>query len=563
VTSRALSLRGATYPVVLPNVRDPRLHVAAVIITIHVLGQVALGFRVSVPQILAAIVTCAVLEIALTFRTARAFVWPASAMLTGSGVALILRVVGTPDGDHWTTDAWWLYAAVAGLSLLSKYVIRYRGSHVFNPSNIGLVVTFLVLGSGRVEPLDFWWAPLNLAMVLAYAVILAGGLLITRRLRLLALAAAFWLTLTAGVGVLAASGHCMTATWAFTPVCGIDFWRVIVTSPEVLIFLFFMITDPKTVPAGQVGRVVFGVLVGVVSTLLLAPQVDEFATKVGLLAGLVVVCAVRPLLDRVLPVPHSAADDLRRFATGRARDVGATAAGQAATGPGQAAADARQATTDTRRAATDAPPVLRAWPLDRLGVAGRLGLAAITIALVGSLVVVAGAPARGLVLADTTEVLNRVPTTIDPATLPAISVAQAVIDFDPRFAEGEAQTVAVTLAQNLEIENQAVVRRDPTLLRAVDHGDRLAEMLGRVADAQGAPTVVVSHYRFDTMALSLIKPFGVQTALSLGVAAAGTRVDETVDASGTVVSRQASPFHQTFVLRRVTGARWLDVAILP
>ena len=35
----------STYPVVLPSVRDPRLHVAAVIITIHVLGQVALGFQ--------------------------------------------------------------------------------------------------------------------------------------------------------------------------------------------------------------------------------------------------------------------------------------------------------------------------------------------------------------------------------------------------------------------------------------------------------------------------------------------------------------------------------------
>ena len=47
----------------LPNIRDPRLHVAAVIITIHVLGQVALNFRVSIRQILAAILTCAVLEV--------------------------------------------------------------------------------------------------------------------------------------------------------------------------------------------------------------------------------------------------------------------------------------------------------------------------------------------------------------------------------------------------------------------------------------------------------------------------------------------------------------------
>ena len=147
MTARTLTIRGEAYPLVLPSLRDPRLHVAAVIITIHVLGQVALGFRVTVPQILAAILACAVIEVALTFRQSRAFVWPASAMLTGSGVALILRVVGTPANEPWSTYAWQWFAVIAGLSLLSKYVIRFRGTHIFNPSNIGLVVAFLALGA--------------------------------------------------------------------------------------------------------------------------------------------------------------------------------------------------------------------------------------------------------------------------------------------------------------------------------------------------------------------------------------------------------------------------------
>ena len=97
------------------------------------------------PQILAAILTCAVIEVAITFRARRAFVWPASAMLTGSGVALILRVPGTPLDDHWSTYAWWVFAGVAAFALMTKYLIRYRGSHVFNPSNIGLVIVFIVL----------------------------------------------------------------------------------------------------------------------------------------------------------------------------------------------------------------------------------------------------------------------------------------------------------------------------------------------------------------------------------------------------------------------------------
>ena len=530
VTTRALTLRGGTYPVVLPNIRDPRLHVAAVIITIHVLGQVALGFRVSVPQILAAILACAILEVALTFRQARAFVWPASAMLTGSGVALILRVVGTPADDHWTFYAWWLYAAIAGLSLLSKYVIRYRGSHVFNPSNIGLVVAFVVLGTTRVEPLDFWWAPLNPAMIAAYAVILVGGLLITRRLRLLALAASFWLTLSAGVGVLAASGHCMIATWAFSPVCGFDFWRVIVTSPEVLIFLFFMITDPKTVPTGPVGRVVFGALVGIASTLLLAPQVDEFGTKVGLLAGLVILCAVRPLVDRLVPEPKSAEDDLGRWAR-------------------QIAAGAQDLERGSRRS--------------RVAIASRVALASLAVLVVGGGVVLAGTPARGLVVADSHEILGRLPTAVDPATLPTITVEQPVIDFDYRFGESETQQVAVTLNQNLELENVALLRRDAAMLTAFDHGDRLDEMEARIRAATKAGTATITHYQFETIHLSLIKPFGQQAALSLGLAGTGTAIEETYDGAGALQSRRSVPFKNTFVMRRVFGPRWLNVAVLP
>ena len=517
MTARTLTLGGATYPLVLPTPRDPRLHVAAVLITVHILGQVGLHFRLSVPQILAAILTCAVLEVILTFRQSRAVVWPASAMLTGSGVALIMRAVGTPPNEPWATNDWHLFAVVAGLSLLSKYVIKYRGTHVFNPSNIGLVVAFLVLGSTRVEPLDFWWAPLNGWMIAAYGVIIVGGLLITRRLRLLALAGSFWVALAIGTGLLAVSGHCMTANWAFAPVCGADFWRVIVTSPEVLIFLFFMITDPKTVPAGSVGRVAFGVLVAAVSVLLMAPQTDEFGTKVGLLAGLVVVCAARPLLDRLVPVPQSAADDLRTYLGG-----------------GNA----------TRRAS-------------------RIGMTAVAVILVGVGIFAAGIPARGIVLADPVETLNRPAPVVDPATLPAITVSQDVVDFDHELAGSGIEEVVVTLAQNLELENQALLRRDASLLLAVDHGDRLAEMQARLEAATTAGTTAVAHYRFDALDVSLLVPFGEQTGLSLGLHGRGTVIEEHYDAAGNLQSSNSSPFALTFAMRQATGSRWLIVAVLP
>ena len=89
----------------------------------------------------------------------------------------------------------------------------------FNPSNIGLVLCFLVLGRNRVNPLDFWWGPMSTAMVAVYVIILTGGLIITTRVKMVPASLAFWLTFASGTAVLARRGHCFTARWHVGPVC--------------------------------------------------------------------------------------------------------------------------------------------------------------------------------------------------------------------------------------------------------------------------------------------------------------------------------------------------------
>ena len=69
MTGRTLTFGGSSYPLVLPSSRDPRLHVAAVILTVHLLGQLGLGFQLSVPQLLSAMLTCAVIEVARALNT--------------------------------------------------------------------------------------------------------------------------------------------------------------------------------------------------------------------------------------------------------------------------------------------------------------------------------------------------------------------------------------------------------------------------------------------------------------------------------------------------------------
>ena len=506
--ARTFRLGATEYPVVLPNARDPRLHLAAVIIAIHILGQTALGFRVSVPQIVVAILTCAAIEVGWTLYKTKRIVWPASAMLTGSGVALILRVVGAERGDHWSWSGWYLFAGVAGFSLITKYLIQYRGSHVFNPSNVGLVAAFLILGSEVIEPLDFWWAPFDPWMASAYLIILVGGLLITARLRLLAVAMSFWLLLAAGLAVLTASGHCMTAAWALQPVCGQQFWWVVVTSPEVLIFLFFMITDPRTIPSGSVARVVFALCLGAACVLLIAPQTTEFGAKVALLAGLVLLTPFRFLFDRFLTKPEP---------TGV---VGAPSLGR------------------WRMFA-------RGWVLGSVVVMFAVGTVA------------AGAPAR-----ESAQVTDGgaqpIAVEIDPASAPDVTVSVDAEALNSDVAEG-AQGLAVMLAENLAIESEAMLRADTSLLRAADDGERLVEMERRIQVAATTGEFPVSVYRFASLHLEVVFTDGPQGGASLGLVATGSVDDISYDVAGVEARRTTRPFATTFVMRQGSGDRWLIV----
>jgi Na+-translocating ferredoxin:NAD+ oxidoreductase RnfD subunit len=446
-----LTIRGTHYPVLLPKFRDPRLHLAAVIITLQVLGQTAFGFSLSIAQILIAIGTCAVLEIGIAFFRRHVIMWPASALLTGNGVAFILRVPGTPHGDWWSLHGAWIFAATAALSLLSKHLIRWRGRHIFNPSNFGLVLCFLVLGENRAEPLDFWWGPMSLWLALAVALIVVGGLAILSRLRLLVIAGGFWLAFAAGVGVLAASGHSMTARWHLGPITGWSFWWLLVTSPEILIFLFFMITDPMTIPKGRVARVVYAVCVGLLATLLIAPQTTEFATKVAVLAALALVCAARPLLERLLPAAGSAEDRALPWTRGLMRH-------------------------------------------------GWVSTGALTLAAAGfaGLVVVAGIPARPDAAAA-----SSLP---GGEALPQVNVT-ATDGISTRVDSATATQIARDIVLDLRANADALRLRDPQRANAGAAGAWLIDLRQQIGDAAGRP-ISVSSYRISRVDLTLTRGAG-------------------------------------------------------
>jgi ASPIC and UnbV/FG-GAP-like repeat len=490
----SLTIRGTEYPVLLPTVRDPRLHLAAVIVTLQVLGQTAFGFNLSIAQILVALGTCAVLEVGIAFFRQHVIMWPASALLTGNGVAFILRVPGTPHGDWWSLHGAWIFAGTAAIALLSKHVIRVRGRHIFNPSNFGLVVCFLALGKFRADPLDFWWGPMSPWMALALCVIVIGGFAILTRLRLLAIAVGFWLTFAAGMALLAVSGHSMTARWHVGPITGWDFWWLLVTSPEILIFLFFMITDPKTIPVGRTARLVYTVGVGLLATLLIAPQTTEFATKVAVLTALALVCATRGIIELV-GAPRLASLSRRLV---RREDL---------------------RVTRPRRALVGA-----------VVLAGALAYA--------GLVVAAGIPARpgpGLAAAPA-----------DVQGLPEITVrnSEGVAGIDDRAA----QTIARDIVVDLRAESDALRTRDLERATAGASGAWLASLWHQIRDSAGRP-IVVATYDLERMQLSLRRG-AYQGPPTVVARIEGTMVPATYsEAAAQLVSRHdPRPFRRTLEL---------------
>src|SRR5216683_6555867 len=310
---RKVTFRGREYRVFGPSIRDPRLHVAAVLLTLQLLGQTVLDFRLSIAQILICLATGALFEFVVGFFKDRVIMWPASGLLTGNSTAFILRVPGTFHGQWWSTHGMWIFIGVVAFAMASKYVIRWKGRHVFNPSNLALVLAFVALGPQYTEPQDLWWIPMGPWMIVTYAILIVGGLLIAWELKLIGLELSFMVAFAAFVALalVYVPDHCMIATWHVTPLCGRDLWTVLVTSPELLIFALFMMPDPRTVPDGQAARAVFGVIVALLAVLLIGPTTLEFWTKTAILASLVFACAGRFALASLLAPLEEAGGPLR------------------------------------------------------------------------------------------------------------------------------------------------------------------------------------------------------------------------------------------------------------
>jgi enediyne biosynthesis protein E5 len=161
-----------------------------------------------------------------------------SAIISSMGLCLLLK-----------TNALSVAALAAFISIASKYIIRINGKHIFNPSALGIVAAVLLTGNAWISP-GQWGS----GAVILFAV-LCLGFIITTRVQKLDTSLAFLLTF----GGLLFIRQIIYLGWP------IDFFVQSISTGSLLLFSFFMITDPKTTPNHATARIIWSMLVAAVA----------------------------------------------------------------------------------------------------------------------------------------------------------------------------------------------------------------------------------------------------------------------------------------------------------
>jgi Na+-transporting NADH:ubiquinone oxidoreductase subunit NqrB len=248
---------------------DPRTYQISVLSGLLVYGVLALDFDIGPLQIAVTFLAVYVTQAACATAVGSPRVDLRSASISALSLCLLLR-----------SNEVWLAAIGAVLTIASKFVLRVKGKHIFNPTNFGLVALLVI--TDRV-----WVSPGQWGSIAFFAFLMAclGGFVAHRALRS-DVALTF---VTCYIGLLVARSLYLGEPLA------IPMHRL--QSGALLLFTFFMISDPKTTPDSLAGRVLFGALVAAGAWYI---QFRLFRTN-GLLWSLAACSPLVPLLDYLLP----------------------------------------------------------------------------------------------------------------------------------------------------------------------------------------------------------------------------------------------------------------------
>ena len=245
---------------------DPRHYQISILSGLIAIGVFVFDFGLPLWHVAGCVGGALMAQLAGDKLTGRAFE-PRSALITSLSLTLLLR-----------TGSVWLSLAAGIIAIGSKYLIRVRGKHIFNPANFALVLLALGFTSVWVSP-GQW----GTAGWLAILLVALGGIVTGKAKR--------W---DISIAFLAAYAALIfgRALWLGDPLT-IPLHQM--QSGALLIFAFFMISDPKTTPNARAGRVAYAGLAA------LAGFIIQFAfyNSAGVLYALILTAPLVPLFDKV------------------------------------------------------------------------------------------------------------------------------------------------------------------------------------------------------------------------------------------------------------------------
>jgi Na+-translocating ferredoxin:NAD+ oxidoreductase RnfD subunit len=229
------------------KIRFDNRYVAPLFITcILLIGHLSYGILESYRKTALAIVVALVTELILGRIFFGKWLNLASAYITGISVGILVR-----------SPAYWPYALCSVISIMSKYVLRVKGRHIWNPSNFGIAV-LLFLAAETMAVLSIQWGNNYWSLLVIWTL---GSIIIWRARR-------FHISATYVVSFVL---FAFLRSW----ITG-DPWQAEmapITGPMYQLFVFFMITDPKTTVRSKMGQCVVAFCVALVEFFLRLDQV--------------------------------------------------------------------------------------------------------------------------------------------------------------------------------------------------------------------------------------------------------------------------------------------------
>ena len=214
--------------------------------------------------LLAVISTVAIEALILYSKTKRLQITE-SAIITG----LIIGYVVSSD------EAWWKIIFAAALAILSKYVIRFRERHIFNPAAFGILISTILLGASTQWKGTYLWY-----------ILIPFGIYFMCKIRKA--------EIVFGYAIIS-----LTLFGAQAFLQKISPWNIF--GYLSYFYIFIMVIEPKTTPLNYLGKYLFGAGLAAVIFIL-----TETGAKFDVeLLSLLVMNAAAPLLNR-LPLKRDA-----------------------------------------------------------------------------------------------------------------------------------------------------------------------------------------------------------------------------------------------------------------